>query len=67
MPQQLNLSEIILITIACLVGIPFYLYVVSRWLSTAIFWSYFEIKYEFFLKKLKEEKQYETEGKKGVV
>jgi len=41
-----DLLKIIGLTITMLIGVPFYLYVLSRWISTAIFRSYFEIKKE---------------------
>lgn len=37
----------ILITAMVIVAAPVYLYLVFRWLSTAIFRSYFEIKKDF--------------------
>lgn len=36
--------KVMLITMICLVGMPVYLYGVVRWLSLAIFRSFFEIK-----------------------
>ena len=41
-----DLLKIIGLTITMLIGVPFYLYVLARWISTAIFRSYFEIKKE---------------------
>jgi hypothetical protein len=43
---DVDLLKIIGLTITMLIGVPFYLYVLTRWISTAIFRSYFEIKKE---------------------
>lgn len=43
---MIEFLKIVVLVVAVLVGVPFYLYVLTRWISTAVFRSYFEVKKE---------------------